>query len=383
MSPETLDTLAALKIRAGRGDPVRRRLDSEGARISVTLPDPEYLVRSVGTGALFPGARLMRSGSALVREDRSRVEARPFAEALVSSWRDLPRRDDEGPVYRDLRTISTVSPEAALGYALQVVRRGRDLLDEAPKEERRSDRRDRTPDADRKRSSREQQRQDEESSARWWLEGYLTGWGEDNEAPAPGSRVAAPALYGMARDRLEEVVDLQEETLSPDPVVPEPRTTGDRDADLKALASYEAARRARGSYADRWEEWEEISDDEAVPLRPRVPGSLRFYGVADEVLGPRSPRSTGGLRFYTIPDTQGGTMPNTKTKDSRDAFAEAVLDRVARLAWEERGADLEAYLSGLVEARDRHEERDSSGRFEAATGTDGAVVDLEQRRRSR
>ena len=339
---DTLDTLAALKIRAGRGEPIRRRLDSEGARIAVTLPDPEYLARTLGTATLFEIAddvTLYRTGSSgVVLEDETPVSLQARASALVESWAALPTRTDEGPVYRDLRIVSTTSPEAARDYALQVLRRGRDLLEPIPaRRPRRPRRGTRSPDRDRKRSSRERLREDEETSSRWFLAGYLSGWDDADEAPAPGEEILRTVLYGMARERLEEVVEeYAEDVTAPAPGSP----SWFRDL------------------AERLEEWEWRAEEEDLPLRPRVPGSRRFYSVADEVLGePREIRSR--QHVYTVPNTRGGAMSLYTDEEIREAAE--VREIVARL----------------------REQRERLGSRPAATGTDGAVVDLEQRRRSR
>ncbi|GAA1910605.1 hypothetical protein GCM10009737_10030 [Nocardioides lentus] len=338
----TLDTLAALKIRAGRGEPVRKRLDSEGARVSVTLPHPEYLARTLGTATLFgvtEDLTLYRTGSSgVAHADESPVSLQARADVLVEGWAALPARTDEGAVYRDLRIVSTTSPGVARDYALQVLRRGRDLLEPAPaRRPRRPGRGTRTPDRDRKRSSRERLREDEETSSRWLLAGYLSGWGDATEAPPPGEEVLRTALYGMARERLGDVVEeYAEDVTAPAPGSP----SWFRDL------------------AERLEEWEWRAEDEDLPLRPRVPGSRRFYSVADEVLG-ESREIRSRQHVYNVPDTRGGAVSLYTDEEIREAAE--VREIVARL----------------------REQRERLGSRPAATGTVGAVVDLEERRRSR
>lgn len=372
-----LDGLASLRdgrwTEARSRRPRRLRLDADDVGVTVEIPAPRVLVEVLD---LFLGVEVYRRGSGLVSRPRGStatadaLQVVDFAEEarrLVDLFDGLPDREDAGRPYRDLRTLSRVSPDLAGAYALDVLRALRSTLSTAPRPPR--DARGETPARDRKSASRKRLREDEETSARWWLEGYLSGWGDEDEAPIAGTRVAAPDLYGWARERLEEVVDEREEILSPFPPVGPPRPTGDAEKDAHNARDYAAAVRARGTHADRLEEWDEVADDEDLPLRPRVLSSARFYGVADstEFLGPRSPRSTGGLRFYTIPDTRGGTVPNKIT----DEEFEAAL-RISEI------------VDRLRDHKARHTAtRDAAGRFAAATGTDGVVVDLDERRRSR
>lgn len=329
---DTLDTLAGLEIRAGRGEPVRRRLDSEGLGVLVTLPDPEYLARTLGCGALFPD-EVRRNGSAgLVLADGSAPSwsLQDLASGLVESWAALPSRDDEGPVYRDLRTVSTVSAEFAHGYALQVLRQARGLLEEAPPAPaRRPGRGTRTPDVERKRSSRARLQADEEESSRWWLDGWLSGWGNEDEAPSPGDQVRSTVLLGIARKSLEEIVsEYVEDVTDPAPGSP---------SWFRSLA-------------ERLDEWADRVEEEGLPARPRVPGARRFYGVATEVLG-EPVEGRARAKVYTVPESRGGGMFYT---DEEIREAAEVREIVARL----------------------REQRERLGARPAATGTDGTVVPI-------
>ncbi|MBS42054.1 MAG: hypothetical protein CMH83_02515 [Nocardioides sp.] len=312
-----LDGLASLRdgryVATSSRRPRLLRLDSGGADVTVEIPAPRVLVEVLD---LFPDVEVFRRGPALVARPRGSdasgdalqlLDVAQEATRLVDLFAALPDREDAGRPYRDLRTLAAVSPDLAGSYALEVLRALRSTLSTAPRPPREV--RGETPRIERVRRSRAQAHADEEFSSRWWLEGYLSGWGEESEAPASGTRVAASHLYRDACSTLEEIVERRKETLSPLPPSGPPRPTGDAETDARLARDYARAVRARGKHAERLEEWEEEADDEGLPLRPRVPTWARFYGVADLVLGPRSPRSTAGLRFYTVPARTGNVPP--------------------------------------------------------------------------
>ena len=356
MTPDTLDALATLRVQAGRGEPFRRDLERLG--VALELPAPGATARVLD---LFPGATLLRRGATVVLPDGSVPSwtLQEVAERLVDSWAALPDRADAGRSYRDLRLVAVEARGVALEYALQVVGAWRDALEPAPEEERpRRARRPRTPDRTRKRASRERLREDEEVSSRWALEGLLSGDWTDGAPPAPGSRVRPATLHRRASREVSTVVEDREETLSGTP--PEP--DGDEDAEgfRERLRAWEERDGSR-TPEERLQGWEAYAEEWGYPLRPRVPGRSLFYGVADEVLGKR--RTLNGRDVYTIPDTRGGTMPDTITHEE---ITEAL--------------EIREIVRALRDHKRRHAtRRDGSGRY-AATGTGGAVVDLDSRR---
>lgn len=341
-----LDGLASLRdgryVETRSRRPRSLRLDSDGLGITVEIPAPRVLVEVLD---LFPDdVEVFRRGQALATrprgsdatgDDLQALDLTDEARRLVEFFAGLPDRDDAGRPYNDLRLFARASPDLAESYLLEVLRALRSTLSTAPRPPRPA--RGGTSAAERKRRSRERIRVEEDSSARWWLENYLSGFDDPEEAPAPGTRVAAPDLYALASEALAEVVEEYDEEVT------DPRP-GSPNFFL--------------SLAERAEEWEEYADDEGYPLRPRVPSSLRFYAVAEEVLGPRSSRSTGGLRYFTIPNLKEDGMTSTIT---REEIEEAL--------------EVREIVSALRDHKRRHEtKRDTGGRF--APAADGTVVPL-------
>lgn len=329
MKPTTLDALASLYLHsATRGTRAPRRftLDDHGTPVRVTVPAPASLAEVDG---LLPGAEsgLRRTGTSGLTTQTGEPLAwslRDLAGRLVERLADLPDRADAGEPYRNLRTLCAVSDRFAPEYALDVVKAWRRTLPrfEQPVEHDPHVRQYPTGETDRKSERRARYRHQEEESARYYFRGWASGWDGEETPPEPGSRAYATQLLTEAVDLLEQLVDAEET----------------------------------------------VDDQAETPAR--VPGPRRFYGVGDELLGDRKKTNTGRA-YWTVPEEAP-----VSTTPTADRFAEAVLDRVARLAWEENREGLTAYLEEAVAERDRI--------FYPATGTDdGAVVDLEQRRRSR
>lgn len=321
MKPETLDALASLYLPSGtRGARAPRtfRLDSDGTTISVRVPAPATLARVEG---LLPGAEagIYRTGTAgLATASGSPLSwsLRDLAERLVERIAGLPTRADASPAYGALRTLCRESSRLAPEYALDVVKAWRRSLPKVPEPEVERESRVRQypkEETARKAERRERYRRQEEESSRFFFRGWLEG-DEDAPPPAPGSRAYALAL-------LREAVDV-----------------------IGALADVE----------------ETVDDADEIPAR--VPGPRTFYRIGDEVLGHKRKRTRDGDAYWTVPAKE-----DRMTKDTRDAFAEAVLDRVARLVLEENREALESFIAEAVHERDR---------LEAATGTDGTIVPL-------
>jgi hypothetical protein len=160
-------------------------------------------------------------------------------------------------------------------------------------------------------------RAEETESAEWWLRTHL-------KEQTPGDRVAAPVLWTSCR------------------------------TDLSALVA--------GDASDP-EVWADFVEEDGAPALLRPPSGRRvFYAEADRLYGPRT-LGHAKTHFYTYPEVP---LPD------RDAFSEAILDRVARLAWEEQRYFLLDFMA----------RRDVAAASHAATGTDGNVVEIASRRRS-
>lgn len=237
--------------------PVRLKTDSG---VSLEIPGPRILAEVYALPWLRSGVDAYRSGSAiLTRPTGSDAEPRArhlgeLANELLAALMGLPERGttEAGRPYRDLRLFLTEATPAARGkYLADVVAQLRALLSAYRPPVAREERPPAKTTAERKAAQRERERADEEASARDWLEGLLTGWGDDDEVPAPGSRWLASELYETAVEAIEEYMDAGD-----------PRPDG-------------------GDYA--------------------VPRQRVFYSVADELLGPRRRGAKGSARVYVIP----------------------------------------------------------------------------------
>lgn len=260
MTPYELD-LAALRdgrYYAKRAEkPVQLRTDSG---VSLEVPGPAVLAEVYALPWLRSRADAYRSGSALLTRPNG-SEAEPLAlhqgdlaNDLLAALQRLPElgTTEAGRPYRDLRHyVTEASPAARSAYLGDVIAHTRRRLPEWRPSASRVERGPAKTDAERKAASRERIRREEELSARDWLEGFLTGWDGDTEAPAPGSRWIASELYDMAAEAIEECIDVEEERLD------------------------------GGAYF--------------------MPGKRVFYAVADELLGPRRRGAKGTNHVYVIP----------------------------------------------------------------------------------
>lgn len=314
--------------------PFRLKLDSG---LSIEAPSPRRLAEVFVVPLLRERAEIYRQGAGLLKRPQGSADApaplplADLASAIGRKLADLPelKTTDAGRPYRDARALALHGEPATVGAYLANVARA--VVTLAPKYRRPAAEVERPPAmtaAERKAAQRARDRAAEISSARWWLEGYLTGWDGDDEAPAPGSRVPAAELYDLAVDAIEETVD-EYEGLMPG------------------------------------ESWEDIAEEDNLPERPRVPRRRIFYEVADELLGTRRRGAHGSALQYVIPE------PPTTTEEEPDVDPvtfELVLDRLTdKLA----AQFTEAAATGKPADRP------------AATGTDGAVVDLATARATR
>jgi hypothetical protein len=248
------DRLARLRVALGREArslrPVPLTLDSEGLRLSLTLPGVDYLA---GLLALDGLDAFRRSSALLARPVGSDEEPEPVSlPALADDLREilagLPDRDDAGETYADLRLAARTSSAAFGEYLLGAVRAYRRDLPAVPT---RPTARETAPPArthaDHCRDSRARFRAQEVATIRH----VLRRWHETG-ALTPGSH--------LARDLFESASSAVERSVAAGRTLP----------DGSPLADYIGAR--------------------------------NFYGVADEVLGPRK-RTKRGHVYALSPTT--------------------------------------------------------------------------------
>lgn len=248
--------------------PVTLKTDSG---VALEIPGPLVLAEVFALPWLRSQVDAYRSGSALLTrqsgsdEMPKAIHQGDLATELLTVLQNLPELStaEAGRPYRDLRLyVTEVSPAVRSAYLADVVAHTRRLLPQwrppAPQVERApaktaAERKS----AERKSASRERLRREQELSAREWLQGFLTGWDGDTEAPAPGSRWIASELYETAREAIAESIDLEDERLD------------------------------GGAYV--------------------LPGKRTFYAVADELIGPRRRGAKGRTFVYVVPGAQPAT----------------------------------------------------------------------------
>lgn len=303
MTPQ--DSLAAYRFpdvepRYGRDRDPRRTLrplvtDAGGERHAAPIPSPVAMAEAFARPLLEQrfGTVYRQPGGALVTQD-GLVLTQPGIHTLVlAAIMALPPREGLGPYDAYTGILRAVADDPSGGYlrryALNVARAcaRRDVFPAPPAEPgpARPPRTAKTS-AQWKADQRARERSAETQSARAWLELYL--------AEAEPGNVAAGDLYALASEGIRDYID------------------------------------------------DESAHDDGTPWR--VPGPRTFYAVADEILGPRR-RGAQGVRHYSIPHHRTQEHPVAASTPARDdVIAEALLDRMARLAWEEQRATLTSYL---------------------------------------
>ena len=268
----TLDTddLARHTLRLGREvkalRPVNFRLDSEGINLSVALPGPDWLAALLALVDLdvFSGPAVVSWRILTARTSSlSLLNVPALADDLREILRALPDRPDAGEPYTDLRLAAGTSSARFAEYVLDVVRafvRSCPTVPavtrpEAPRPE------PMTP-LERKHAERARRRAEERASARWALTLFL----DDDDAPAPGSRVSGVTVFDFVDEALAYAAERYEETvLDPDP----------RDEDLY-----------RSDRAGRLDAWAEVCAEEwEIPptARPRRVSRRVLFEVADDL----------------------------------------------------------------------------------------------------
>lgn len=314
------------------------RLDSG---VTLELPGFATLAEAYIVPMLRERFDVYRRGAAiLTRPAGTDAEPQPLnqlalAQQLVEQFAALPPREDAGRPYKDLRLFATESlPGTRADYIGAAIRTARGQLPAwRPPVERIERGPAKTP-AERKAAQRARDRALEEASARAWLTGYLTGWDDEDEAPVAGSRVEAAELCADA---------------------------------IETIADYDAD--------------EPIDEDDPDGPVYVIPSARTFYRVADELLGARRRRNDGS-RFYVIP-----APPAQPKENNMDTIAEAVLERVTQQLTEETLAEFGPSILQQIRAQLMAGKPASALTLQrehlAATGTDGAVVDLADARARR
>ena len=326
MTPDMLDALTGLYLSSatrGARAPRTFRLDSDGATLTVRVPAPAVLAEVEGL-LPGPGAGIYRTGTAGLASASGAPlswSTRDLADRLVERLAALPDRPGAGPAYGALRTLCRESTRYAAEYALDVVKAWRRSLPKVPE-----------PEVEKAEPRVRQYPKDETARKAERRERYRLQEEESSRYFFEGWRA-----HGWAEDEDGEPVEA-------------PPAPGARAYAAALLA------RAVGVLEALVDAEETVDEAEEIPAR--VPGPRRFYGVGDEVLGRRK-KTEDGRAYWTVPDMKEDDVTLYTDEEIREALE--VREIVARLR----------------EQRDRLQARP------AATGTDGAVVDLEERRRSR
>lgn len=268
--------------------------DPDGERHPARMPSPVAMAETFArplVEARF-GVVHRLPGGALVTADGERLSPDTLRAIVLDALLTLPARDGLAPhaAYTAVLRVAADETERAYlaRYALEVAQActRRDVFPAPPAAPKPAPapRQAKTP-AQWKADQRARDRAAEVASARAWLEVYLA------EDPSPRT-VAAPALYELAADAIESFVD------------------------------------------------DEETHEDGTPWR--VPGPRTFYAIADEVLGART-RDRAGVRFYSIPQPTPEETP-VSTAHPDDVLADELLERIARLGWEEEREHLRAVL---------------------------------------
>ncbi|WP_324649871.1 hypothetical protein [Georgenia sp. H159] len=333
--PTYLDKLAALRD-GGRlrhtthrdERPFRRKLDSDGSGRSIEAPGTRTLARVFVLPWLTDTGRepfRARSSVALLTrptgssEEPTAANVLTLADELREVLAALPERPDAGRPYNDVRFLVTVADRrTAEEYTRAAIQHARRLAPHwsSPRPEKPVPSGPTLTDAERVRAYRARIRREGETSARRFIQAALARGRDDDHDP-------------------EDLVLRRGARIAA--------------AELWATAESEFL------FIDG-----DVEDDGHVW---RLPGRTTFYAVADEMLGAR--RRVNGTRVYVIPELPA----EPEEADPMDTATAMLFDRTAEIL------------------ADRHEERlarlrsgDYAGALtlqrEAATGTDGGVVDL-------
>lgn len=336
--PEYSDNLAALRdgrfYRRPDERPVTFKLDADGSGVSIELPGPRIMAETFALPWLRERFDVYRSGSALlVRPKGADDEPAPLNQlalavdlrAVLAALPDLPTA---GRPFEDSRKAAESGGARMDAYLASVVVLVRRIASVWKAPAAVVDVAPALTPAARKAAQRDRDRAAETASAREWLEGYLAA---DNEPPAPGDRVNAAELYDDAAEVIGDYVE------------------------------YGETREDGGTY--------------------RVPRRRVFFAVADELFGASRKRGAQGSALaYTILD------PSTRqeiTMNLADAVIERAVEKLADEMVDEFGDGVRSEIVARLRSGDRSGALNLQRAHLAATGTDGAVLDLAAHRARR
>lgn len=261
--------------------------DEDGEQHSAAIPSPVAMAEAFARPLLEQrfGSVHRRPGGTLIVEDGSPLPETVIRDLLLATLLALPPREGLGPydAYTGVRRVVADDPsgDALSRYALHVARAcARRDMFPAPPVPASPKR------APRVSKTPAQWKADQRARDRSAETQSARAWLELYLAEAEPGAVAAGALYALASESITDYID------------------------------------------------DEAEHEDGTPWR--VPGPRTFYAIADDVLGPRR-RASQGVRTYRIPDPE-------ETDVSANPLAEAVLDRMARLAWEEQRSTILDYL---------------------------------------
>lgn len=312
MHPKYVRTLAALRDGRPRDPTVLARprevhvADTYADRVRLVIPGSQPLARALVVPYLAESAEVFTlDGLLMTRTPGETGPPRPvavesLADELVACLLALPELSDAAnPYYRTLRRLAELDPTRCREVVLDAIQVG------APRVVRlykpptpQSDRPAALTPAERKRAERLRTADAEATSVAAFVAFYLSADG----APAPGERLAAPALYDAAFDWIADA------SMDRDDARDAARAYVEDLADYRARIRVRKDTERRGGTLGRAPEppeapdktWDEIATAKGYPPRPALPSRQRFFKLADDVLGPR--RRTHGATYYTAPE---------------------------------------------------------------------------------
>jgi hypothetical protein len=268
-----------------------------------------------------------RVGSDDAGEDLAAANLPAASKRLADLFADLPPLTGAGPAYESFRTMALYERprlKVEIDAALDALRRS---LPNAPKKHK--PRRPAMTVAERKRASRSSIAEEERTSAAWALSLWLD---DEEEAPEAGSRVPGSVAFEYVSAVLGNAVEEYETTVANPP-------RGSAESFMSRPA--------------RLEEWEGLSDEEGYPPRPRLASRRRVYDVAREI-GLRTTRPHNVIHLH---------IPTNKEESVKNAehLYEAMLDRMARVAYDEHREGFDEYIGRL--AAEKAPEREAPPTF--------------------
>ncbi|WP_396658384.1 hypothetical protein [Microbacterium sp.] len=257
----------------------------------------------------------------------------------------------QSDLYRGLRAYARLAPadevDTYLAAVLDALPRALKPLP-APKAPRAPRPAPMTP-AERKRVSRARRRERELATAR----AYLEMWSDEADVVVTRAELV-DGLINFADEAVEAFEDAERQY-------------------VMALGKWNRARfeERQDAAPQPLNEWPEIVEEMGYPEHPVTVTPRRAIALFRE-LGLAETRS-GNERRYRLPQPEAREENSMPTIPDDEILADALLDRVAALAWAEQREVLLGVLARRRDAVERPRE------LLAATGTDGAVIDAAER----